>query len=143
MSKVIRFAQQPEHKRLVYSTDMSVRWNDMDALGHVNNSIYFRYFEQARVIWLDDLKVDWGKGEEGPIVASASCDYFKPLYFPADLQIKIYSAEVQRASFILYYDLMLKDKPEIRLAQGATVIVWVDYATGKPISIPDNLRKLL
>ncbi len=143
MPKVIRFAQQPESKRLVFTAAMPVRWIDMDALAHVNHSVYFSYFEQARGMWWQNLNLTWGQMSTGPIIAGASCDYFKPLVFPADLQIKIYTDEIQRASFVLYYEVELKQSPGIIFAQGATVMVWIDYTTGKPITIPDNLRELL
>ncbi|MDP2194899.1 MAG: acyl-CoA thioesterase, partial [Rhodocyclaceae bacterium] len=70
--------EHPTH--FVHTLRIPVRWGDMDALGHVNNTVYFRYTEQARIDWLESLgfavMVDV---EEGPVIINASCTFFKPI----------------------------------------------------------------
>ena len=65
-----------EHKKkLIHVTKMPIRWGDMDAYGHVNNTVYFRYMEQARVEWLEDMKIEVRPGGLGPVIISASCTF--------------------------------------------------------------------
>jgi acyl-CoA thioester hydrolase len=62
---------------------MPIRWGDMDAYGHVNNTVYFRYMEQARVEWLEqhqDLPVR--PGGDGPVIINASCTFLVPMTYP-------------------------------------------------------------
>ena len=59
-----------EEGRLVRVDRAPMRWGEMDALGHMNNVSYFRYFEQARISWFDSLKIDYSPASEGPILRS-------------------------------------------------------------------------
>ena len=62
-----------EHKKkLIHVTRMPIRWGDMDAYGHVNNTVYFRYMEQARVEWLEEHKIEVRPGGLGPVIINAS-----------------------------------------------------------------------
>ena len=62
-----------EHKKkLIHVTKMPIRWGDMDAYGHVNNTVYFRYMEQARVEWVEEMKVQVRPGGDGPVIINAS-----------------------------------------------------------------------
>jgi acyl-CoA thioester hydrolase len=64
-----------------------MRWADMDALGHVNNTVYFRYMEQARIEWLYALahKVGFYDRGQGPVIVNASCNFPVPLVYPGDV----------------------------------------------------------
>jgi acyl-CoA thioester hydrolase len=61
-----------------------MRWGDMDALGHMNNTVYFRYLEQARISWFDSIGCDYRTQAEGPILGSISCRFVLPAVYPAD-----------------------------------------------------------
>ena len=80
----------PEDKKLVHESIIPVRWGDMDALGHVNNAVYFRYIEQARVNWLDSFGLKVTKGDAGVVVVNAFCNFLKQIAYPADLLVKTY-----------------------------------------------------
>jgi hypothetical protein len=71
-------AMKKEEGKLVRVDRVAMRWGEMDALGHMNNVSYFRYFEQARISWFDTLAIDYRPGSEGPILGSLSCRYIKP-----------------------------------------------------------------
>ena len=72
-----------EHKKkLIHVTTMPIRWGDMDAYGHVNNTVYFRYMEQARVEWIEDMKVQVRPGGDGPVIINASCTFLIPMNYP-------------------------------------------------------------
>jgi len=75
----------------VHTATLTIRWGDMDALGHVNNTAYFRYMEQARLEWLfknTDVRV-YQQGK-GPVIANASCNFLVPIVYPATLEIRMY-----------------------------------------------------
>ncbi len=75
-----------DDRRHVFTAEVTVRWGDMDAMRHVNNSRYFTYFEQARVNWLASVESGW-EGRRGPTLARASCDFRRPLTYPATLEV--------------------------------------------------------
>jgi acyl-CoA thioester hydrolase len=70
----------------VFEMSMPIRWGDMDAFGHVNNTVYFRYMEQVRISWFEQLGIAGGNGEgQGPVIVNASMDFLKQLHYPGDI----------------------------------------------------------
>lgn len=118
-----------------------VRWGDMDALGHVNNSRYFTYFEQARVDWMRTLPGGGFSDGTGPVLARTACDFKRPITYPATLHIDVYAGEPGRSSLPTTYDV--RDDDGTLYARGEAVIVWVDRATGRPTALPDAVHAAL
>lgn len=132
-----------ESMQWVYAAPMAVRWRDMDAFGHVNNSVYFTYFEQARVLWWQQINLATRNLQTGPVVASANCDFLKPLHQPADIKVNVFVGPPGRSSYTIYYEIVDQNTPELIYARGSTAIVWIDYKTGKSIPLPDEMRACL
>lgn len=132
-----------EPRLLLYTAYIPVRWGDMDAFGHVNNCVYFTYFEQARILWLEQHSFPVRNIKTGPILATADCKFIKPIFHPAELIVKLYAGPGRRSSFTLYYEILDQRNDKILYAEGSTVIVWVDYELGKSIELPDEMRKHL
>ena len=126
----------PDDAQHVHTTEIAVRWGDMDAGGHVNNSRFFSYFEEARVDWLGATLGTPLFTESGPVLAEASCDFQQPLVHPATLVIDVYATPPGRSSLKTVYDAALKASDE-RVAVGTAVLVWVDVETGEPVPVPD------
>lgn len=128
-----------ETKHLVETVNIPVRWGDMDAFGHVNNSRYFTYFEQARVIWFERMGVIEPGLSSYPILFDASCRFIRPVTYPATVAIKVYIAEPGNSSFMTYYELDVAGEV---FATGSSKVVWVDYKTGRSQRFPDTIRQL-
>lgn len=108
----------------------------MDALGHVNNTIYFRYMEQARVEWLDRLGFDLGAArEEGVVVVNASCTFLLPITYPGSVEVRMFFDKPGRSSLQTHYELR-KAGEETLYAEGAAKMVWVNQTTGKSAPWP-------
>jgi acyl-CoA thioester hydrolase len=116
------------------TTLQRIRWSDMDMLGHVNNTVYFRYMEQARIEWMYSL-VGALAAEDGPlpVVVNASCNFRIPLVYPADVEVRMYIGEPGRTSIGSYYDLCVEGQ---RCADGAARMVWIDRTSGRPVPLP-------
>jgi acyl-CoA thioester hydrolase len=114
----------------------------MDANGHVNNIIYFRYFESVRIAYfekLDSINFQREKGI-GPILASTECRYKIPLHYPETISIgtKILSMDEDR--FVMGYEIYSHTHKKIA-ADGEGVIVTYDYHANKKVVIPEDMRK--
>jgi acyl-CoA thioester hydrolase len=122
---------------LVHTSRQAIRWGDMDLLGHVNNTVYFRYFEQARIEWLYKLSPP-GEAFEGasPVVVNASCNFLVPLVYPGEVEVLMYLCEPGRTSIGSYYDLLMNGK---KFADGAAKMVWFDRATGRSVPLPERV----
>jgi acyl-CoA thioester hydrolase len=126
------------NRHLVHTSTQAIRWSDMDALGHVNNTVYFRYMEQARIEWLyaaAERAGGYDRGQ-GPVIANASCDFLAPLLYPGTVEVRMYVGDVGRTSVGSFYELHMKGR---KYADGAAHIVWIDLKSGRPTPLPDAL----
>src|SRR5947207_15169083 len=91
-------------RRLVHTERIPIRWGDMDAMGHVNNTVYFRYMEQARVEWLESLRerVPHMDGL-GSVIVNASCTFLLPLSHPGNVDVRMYVDQPGRSSIDSHY----------------------------------------
>jgi len=128
----------PDTAQHVHTADLVVRWGDMDAAGHVNNSRFFSYFEEARVEWLKATLDDAMLSESGPVLAHASCDFEHPVTHPASLAVEVYAKPPGKTSLTTLYRARLTDTDE-PVAHGKAMLVWVDVETGTPGPVPDLL----
>ena len=132
------------HKRKLVHTDViAIRWGDLDSVGHVNNTIYFRYMEQARIDWFDSLGYPVGPCEEGPVIVNASCTFLKQLNYPGNVEVKTYIGTVGRTSMESWIEMRPSYDPRTVYAEGGAKIVWVNYALGKSQPLPDQIRRLV
>lgn len=134
---------QMEHKRkLIFTSTQPIRWGDMDAMNHVNNTVYFRYMEQARIEWLESLGYATGQhAEEGPVIVNASCTFLVPLTYPGRVEVRMFAGQPGRSSLPTHYELRLAGSDKL-YAHGDAKVVWIDPASGRSIALPDNMRKL-
>jgi acyl-CoA thioester hydrolase len=127
------------HRKLVYSNQMPIRWGDQDAMGHVNNTTYFRYMEQARIEWLESFDFDMASRTEGPVIVNASCTFLIPVIYPGTIDCRMYCGHPGRSSVPTHYELRVVGEDRI-YAEGAAKLVWINPSTGKSIPLPDALR---
>ena len=125
---------------LVFELEIPIRWGDMDAMGHVNNTVYFRYMEQARIEWFDSLGFDTGQhAQEGPVIVNASCTFLLPLVYPGAVEVRMYLGQPGRSSLPTHYELR-RSGDDTLYAHGDAKIVWINPASGRSIPLPDNMR---
>lgn len=117
--------------------DQRVAWGDMDAYGHVNNTIYYRYMESARILYFDALNIF--DEDIFTVVSSNQCRYLKPLFYPDILKIGVRVEELRNSAMRMSYILWSDTQKDI-VALGESVIVCVDKITMKKKSMPDNIR---
>ncbi len=123
-----------------FSTTVEVRWRDVDALGHVNNAVYFTYLEQARMHYLRALNMATDDPQQvGFILAEASCQFKSPIKLGERVTVHARVSELRNSSFSFDYRMTGADG---RLAAIAhSVQVCYDYARQKPVPIPDVWRQ--
>jgi acyl-CoA thioester hydrolase len=128
-------------RKLVHTERIPIRWGDMDAMGHVNNTVYFRFMEQARISWFDRLVPQAEAWQStGIVIANATCNFKRPLNYPGTVEVKLYVGPPGGSSVATYYELVLRDEV---YADGAALVVFIDMEKQKPVRIPENIRTLL
>lgn len=121
-----------------------VRWGDLDAIGHVNNTVFFQFFEEARIELLDRvglraMRVDTGTG---PILAATSCQFRRPLNYPDTVTCHASVTRIGTTSFTVEYVLHSAQQDAIA-ATGDSVVVHYDYGAGAKAPLPDTIKSAL
>lgn len=130
-------------KKLVHTMRMPIRWGDMDAMGHVNNTNYFRYIESARIAWLEQVGGLPHSRAEGPVIVNASMNFLKQLTYPGEIEVRTFVAPPGRSSVEVSHEIRLvgaDGEPGDLHADGVAKVVWVDFKLGKSAPLPESLR---
>jgi acyl-CoA thioester hydrolase len=133
----------PEQKKLTHQMLIPIRWGDMDAMGHVNNTIYFRYLEIVRLEWLFKVGGPPDRHGFGPVIVNAFCNFIRQLEFPGDVLAKHYVANPGRSSFDTFITLERTDNVGVIYAEGGSKTVWTDFKAQKSAPMPQWLRALV
>ena len=127
-------------KKLVHTERIAIRWGDMDAMGHVNNTVYFRYMEQARIAWFESLvpKAEaWS--DLSIVIVNASCNFQRPINYPGTVEVRVYAGPPGGSSVGTFYELRVDEQ---LYADGAATVVFIDREQ-KPLRIPERIRSLM
>ncbi len=133
----------PDDKRLTFEMRIPIRWGDMDAMGHVNNAMYFRYLECLRIEWFRSLGCLPGASGIGPLIINAFCSFIRQLEYPGELLARHYVGTLGRSSVDTYATLERVDLPGVVHATGGATVVWTDFQARKSVAIPEPVRQLL
>lgn len=136
------------NKQFVHAMRIPIRWGDMDAMGHVNNTIYFRYIESARIAWLEQVGAlpDPAGSSEGPVIVNAHCSFLKQLTYPGEIEIATFVGTPGRSSIEVTHEIRLvgpDGQPGALHAEGGAKVVWIDFKAEKSRPLPDRLRAIL
>ena len=126
--------------RPLFSAPIAVRWRDLDAFNHVNNSNFLTYLEEARLQWLKDVPGPWFDAHSMPLLAAAELNYRAPIEWPASILVELTCERLGNSSITIGHRIVDADDPNRRYCDGRTVLVWADPTTGKPVPLPDAIR---
>lgn len=121
--------------------EIPVAWGEMDSLRHVNNIVYFRYFESARMAYFNRIGI-WSYMEEtgvGPILASTGCKFRIPLSYPDTVSVGTRIADVEADRFLMKYVAVSSQHQRIA-AEGEGVVVSYDYREKRKAPLPQEIR---
>lgn len=120
---------------------LRIDWSEMDILGHVNNVMYFKYIQAARVNYWEAMGFteQLGAGGLGPMLASCTCQFKKPLYYPGQVTILSRVDYIKNTSFGISHRL-LNDREEV-VAEAQDVVVAYDFSSNQKVNMPQHLRE--
>ncbi|NIM50356.1 MAG: acyl-CoA thioesterase [Gemmatimonadales bacterium] len=119
-----------------------VQWGELDAYGHVNNTVIFRYFESARVAYLDrcGFLESYDRDRVGAILHSTDCRFRRPVGYPDTVQVGGRSASVDSDRFTMEYLVVSLTEGEV-VAEGTGVVVSFDYNRRQKTALPERVRR--
>ena len=117
-----------------------VQWGEMDALQHVNNTVYFRYFENVRVEFMEITGINRhiAETQTGPILGHTQCKYLLPLTWPDTITIGTRISAMREKRFTMEYAVFSHRHRKI-VAEGTGEAIYVNYTTGKTQPIPEAI----
>lgn len=120
---------------------LPVQWGDMDAYGHVNNTVYFRFFESARIAYLERCGFvrSYERDGIGAILHSTSCRFRRPLTYPDEIDVGGRVTDVGADRFTMAYRIV-SGAQGVVAADGTGLIVSFDYRNGTKVPLPDDVR---
>lgn len=124
--------------------EIRVAWGEMDALRHVNNVVYFRYFENARVAYLEKMKF-WDfmhRTGIGPILASTKCRFLAPLAYPDRVFAGTRTVDLGKDRFIME-ECLVSERLKKVVAKGESVMVSYDYRENRKVALPEELKRTI
>jgi acyl-CoA thioester hydrolase len=121
---------------------LPVQWGDQDAFGHVNGVVYFRWFETARVEYLNQSGLGHLMSQvgTGPILASIKCDYRRQLKHPDTIEVSASISEIGKSSMKMRHVLFSQAQQAVA-AEAESTVVMFDYASQRPTRVPDSVRE--
>ncbi len=127
----------------IFSTNIDVRFSDLDALGHVNNAVFFTYFEEGRKKFSQKYFEVSNPSDFRFIMAHTRCNYLKPLLFVDKVTLHMWVKDIGTKSFAFEYKLVHQSDPSIVYATGESVQVCYDYRKNQSIFVSDEIREKL
>jgi acyl-CoA thioester hydrolase len=137
-------ARQPDRREdYLHFSRITTRWNDNDVYGHVNNVVYYSYFDTVvNKFLIDGNSLDIESSDIVGLVVETQCQYFRSITFPDMVDAGIRVAKLGTSS-VRYEVGLFRNDDRTAAAQGYFVHVYVDRQTNKPVPIPDSTRTLL
>jgi acyl-CoA thioester hydrolase len=119
---------------------ISVRWRDMDSMGHVNNAKYVSYLEEARVRWMLGVEGVSMSDRIAPVVANTNINYRLPIVWPNDIVVELFVERLGNSSVTIGHRIVDQQDNSKLYSDGNVVVVWMDTQTGKSAPLPDAVR---
>ena len=131
-------------KDFTFVVDLNIEWGDMDALQHVNNIEYFKYFQVARIAYFEKIDSESVMGEKriSSILASTQCKFIYPLAYPDSISVGVRVDTMADQHFTMKY-AVISLKHQGLAAIGDAKVVMFDYVNNKKVSIPNEIRKTI
>ncbi len=125
---------------VMHEVDMAVRWGDMDAYNHVNNTVYFRYMEQCRLEWFAKLGFKTVDEDVVPILVEANCRFIRAVTHPSTVRVTIRVTDIGPKIVETTHDIFVGD---VLYATGICKLLWMSRSANKAVALPDAVRARL
>lgn len=125
---------------LLFSAALTVRWRDLDAFNHVNNSVFLTYLEEARLQWLKDVPGPWFDAHAMPVLAASTLNYRRPIEWPASLHVELRCTRLGSSSVALAHRILDASDATHLYCDGEVTLVWMDPASGRSVALPEAIR---
>lgn len=128
-----------DNRAALFRLPIELRWRDLDAFNHVNNSNFMTYLEEARIRWFESLGKEWLTESTAPLLAAVQMNYRVPIPYPSSVVVELFADRIGTTSVTIGHRIASADGTTLH-ADGHVVMVWIDRASGRPVPLPDVVR---
>jgi len=141
MSETTRTQARDEGRTHV--TEIAVRWGDMDAFNHVNNTLFLRYVEEARIRFFASLGDGWLTEGSGPVIVNINCNFRREIRYPATVRVVTTAHQASEKRLIMTHRLEDAGDPKRLYGDAEVTALWVDSAAGRSVPLPEAVVSAL
>ncbi|MEO8010535.1 MAG: thioesterase family protein [Dokdonella sp.] len=116
-----------------------IRWRDLDAFNHVNNSTFLTYLEEARLHWFSGLGDGWISDAGAPVIAASQVNFRRQLTWPGEIIVELFVERVGTTSLTIAHRIVGANEDHL-YSDGSVVLVWVAADSGRPVPLPEVVR---
>jgi acyl-CoA thioester hydrolase len=138
--KKTQLAENATPASTLFTASISVRWRDLDAFNHVNNSSFLTYLEEARLQWLKQVPGPWFDAHAMPVLAASTINYRLPIAWPAELHVQLACDRLGESSMTIGHRIVDAVDASRLYSDGHVVMVWTNPDTGTPVPLPQAIR---
>lgn len=130
-------------KKLIHSYEFAIRWGDMDAYGHLNNTAYFLYLQEARFELMRHYNLSYdGKAASAPILLQTSFNFKRQINYPETILIETYIVKIERKKVFLEHVIKSATIPDLIYGVGDALVMWYDFKRAITVNPPEELHNL-
>jgi len=130
-----------DNRTALFRLPIELRWRDLDAFNHVNNSNFMTYLEEARIRWFESLGEPWLTDAFAPLLAAVQMNYRVPIPYPARVVVELFADRVGTTSVTIGHRIAAEDGT-VLYADGHVVMVWIDRSSGRPTPLPEAVKRV-
>ncbi|RDZ28969.1 acyl-CoA thioesterase [Lysobacter silvisoli] len=119
----------------LFRAPLELRWRDLDAFNHVNNSNFLTYLEETRIRWFASWNGEWVTEAVAPLLAAVQLNYRAPIPYPSEVAVELYAERIGSTSLTIGHRIVSADGATL-YCDGHVVVVWIDRASGRPVPLP-------
>lgn len=119
------------------SVDIPVRWGDLDAFNHVNNTVFLRFIEEARIHFFAGLGDAWLSNKSGPVVVNVNCNFRREIRYPATVRVTLTGRQASAKRLVMEHMITDADHPDRVYADAEVTALWVNGDGGGSVPLPE------
>ena len=119
--------------------DIPVRWGDLDAFNHVNNTVFLRYVEEARIQFLRRIGNGALRTRVGPVIVNINCNFRHEIRHPATVRVTTHAHQASAKRLVMRHQLLDADDPQRQFGDAEVTVLWVDLDSGRSIPLPGEV----
>ncbi len=130
-------------KKLIHVKNIEIRWGDMDGYGHVNNTNYFLYAQEARFAMLEQMQINYNPNTVAPVLAETNCKFIRPISYPETIVVETWFLDIVDNKKLIFEHIIKSQLNNKIYAILTATNVWYDFINKTATEIPSDIKTII